>query len=45
MIGVWLFPAVTWSQSNADPKVIAAAKKEGELVSYTTMTLDQSKQT
>jgi iron(III) transport system substrate-binding protein len=40
-----LVPAVSWSQSSPDPKLIEAAKKEGELVYYTTMTLDQSKQT
>lgn len=31
------------SQANPDPKLIEAAKKEGELVYYTTMTLSQSK--
>jgi iron(III) transport system substrate-binding protein len=43
--GLLLGPAVSWSQSGPDPKLIDAAKKEGELVYYTTMTLDQSKQT
>jgi iron(III) transport system substrate-binding protein len=32
------------AQSNPDPKLIEGAKKEGEMVFYTTMTLDQSKQ-
>ena len=40
-----LVPAVAWSQSAADPRLIEGAKKEGQLVYYTTMTLDQSKQT
>jgi iron(III) transport system substrate-binding protein len=45
ILGLLLVPAVSWSQSGPDPKLIEAAKKEGELVYYTTMTLDQSKQT
>jgi iron(III) transport system substrate-binding protein len=32
------------SQSNPDPKLVEGAKKEGEMVFYTTMTLDQSKE-
>jgi iron(III) transport system substrate-binding protein len=32
------------SQTSPDPKLIEAAKKEGEVIFYTTMTLDQSKQ-
>ncbi len=36
--------AVSWSQGGPDPKVIQGAKKEGEVIWYTTMTLDQSKQ-
>ncbi|MEK7230107.1 MAG: extracellular solute-binding protein [Candidatus Binatota bacterium] len=36
-------PAIAWSQSAPDPKTIEGAKKEGEIVWYTTMTLDQSK--
>ena len=40
-----LLSADSWSQSNPDPKLIEGAKKEGQLVYYTTMTLDQSKQT
>ncbi len=38
-----LAPAMLWAQSAPDPKLIEAAKKEGVLVYYTTMTLDQSK--
>ena len=38
-----LGPAMLWAQSAPDPKLIEAAKKEGVLVYYTTMTLDQSK--
>lgn len=38
-------PAIAWSQSAADPRLIEGAKKEGQLVYYTTMTLDQNKQT
>jgi iron(III) transport system substrate-binding protein len=45
VFAVMLVPGVAWSQSSPDPKLIEAAKKEGELVYYTTMTLDQSKQT
>jgi iron(III) transport system substrate-binding protein len=45
VFGVMLVPGVAWSQSSPDSKLIEAAKKEGELVYYTTMTLDQSKQT
>ena len=36
--------AVAWSQGGPDPKVIQGARKEGEVIWYTTMTLDQSKQ-
>lgn len=39
-----LLPALARAQASADPKVIEAAKKEGEVIWYTTMTLDQSKQ-
>jgi iron(III) transport system substrate-binding protein len=38
-------PSALWAQTGPDPKVVDAAKKEGALVYYTTMTLDQSKQT
>jgi len=34
----------SWAQGSPDPKLIEGAKKEGEVVWYTTMTLDQSKQ-
>jgi iron(III) transport system substrate-binding protein len=34
---------LAWSQASPDPKLVEAAKKEGQLVYYTTMTLDQSK--
>ena len=36
-------PATGWSQSAPDPKLVESAKKEGQFVYYTTMTLDQSK--
>src|ERR671923_1626166 len=42
---ILIYPVISWAQSSPDPKVIEAAKKEGEVVYYTTMTLDQSKQT
>ncbi len=32
------------SQANPDPRLIEGAKKEGEVIFYTTMTLDQSKE-
>src|SRR5262245_46196394 len=38
-----VLPVRAWSQAAPNPKLIEAAKKEGELVYYTTMTLDQSK--
>lgn len=41
---LFFLPAPSRSQSNSHPKLIEAANKEGELVYYTTMTLDQSKQ-
>ena len=31
-------------QINPDPKLVEGAKKEGEMIFYTTMTLDQSKE-
>jgi iron(III) transport system substrate-binding protein len=34
-------PAVAFSQST-DPKIVEAAKKEGEIIWYTSMTYDQS---
>ncbi len=33
-----------YAQESPDPKVVEAARKEGEIVWYTTMSLDQSKQ-
>src|SRR3989338_10826910 len=44
MLVVCYQPAIAWSQSAPNPKVVEGAKKEGEVVWYTTMTLDQSKQ-
>ena len=37
-----LTPIAGWPQGSPDPKLIEGAKKEGEVVWYTTMTLDQS---
>ncbi len=31
-------------QSNPDPKLVEGTKKEGQMIFYTTMTLDQSKE-
>ena len=50
IVGLLIFsilaiPSVSWSQGKPDPKLIEGAKKEGQVVYYTTMTLDQSKQT
>lgn len=45
LIAVCFQPADAWSQGSANTKLIEGAKKEGELVWYTTMTLDQSKET
>src|ERR1044072_9323907 len=36
-------PLIATAQGSPDQKIIDAAKKEGELIYYTTMTLDQSK--
>lgn len=41
---VHLSATYSWSQDRLDPKPIEAAKREGEIVWYTTMSLDQSKQ-
>lgn len=38
-----LVPYSAWAQGSPNPKLVEAAKKEGELVYYTTMTLDQSR--
>src|SRR4026207_1699289 len=39
----FMAPAAGWGQSSPNAKLVEAAKKEGEVVYYTTMTLDQSK--
>lgn len=39
-----LNPSASWSQGDRDPKLIEAAKKEGRVIWFTSMTLDQSKQ-
>jgi iron(III) transport system substrate-binding protein len=38
-----LTTVAAWAQANPDPKLVEGAKKEGELIWFTTMTLDQSK--
>jgi hypothetical protein len=38
-----VIPTSAWAQSSPNAKLIEAAKKEGEVIYYTTMTLDQSK--
>src|SRR5438128_1803147 len=45
IFSILVIPSVSWSQGKAEPKLIEWAKKEGQIVYYTTMTLDQSKQT
>lgn len=45
IFSILVIPSVSWSQGKPDPKLIEGAKKEGQIVYYTTMTLDQSKQT
>jgi ABC-type glycerol-3-phosphate transport system substrate-binding protein len=40
----FLLPPPSRSQNNPDPKLIEAANKEGALMHYTTMTLEQSKE-
>lgn len=42
LLFAFLFPGVAFSQST-DPKTIEAAKKEGEIIWYTSMAIDQSK--
>lgn len=42
-VAVFLLPVASWSGS-PDPKLIEAAKKEGSIAYWTTMTLSQSKQ-
>lgn len=43
VLGLFMISKLVWAQSHADPKLIEGAKKEGQLVYYTTMTLDQSR--
>ena len=43
LAAVCLTTVAAWAQANPDPKLIEGAKKEGEVIWYTTMTLDQSK--
>jgi iron(III) transport system substrate-binding protein len=45
LMGALLLPGFAGAQVAPDPKIIEGAKKEGQLVYYTTMTLDQSKVT
>src|SRR4030095_7537019 len=45
ILGILLLPVISWSQRGPDHKSSERDKKEGQLVYYTTMTLDQSKQT
>src|SRR5207244_12285735 len=45
IFSILVISSVSWSQGKAEPKLIEGAKKEGQIVYYTTMTLDQSKQT
>lgn len=42
-LGFLLIAALSWAQSGADPKLIDAAKKEREVVWYTTTNLETSK--
>ena len=42
IVALQSFPV--YAQESPDPKVVEAARKEGEIVWYTTMSLDQSKQ-
>ena len=41
-LGLLVMPAVSWSQGSLDPKIIEGAKKEGQLVDYTTVAQVQS---
>src|ERR1043166_2298812 len=45
LLGALLMPSLGWAQGALNPKLIEGAKKEGQLVYYTTMTIDQSKPT
>jgi len=45
LLVIWLsslWPGFVHSQEGADPKIVQAARKEGEIVWYTTMSSDQS---
>ena len=43
LFSAFLLPVAIQAQGTPNPKTLEAAKKEGEVVYYTTMTLDQSK--
>jgi iron(III) transport system substrate-binding protein len=43
LLATLCIPAMARSQTAPNPKLLEAAKKEGEVIYYTTMTLDQSK--
>ena len=43
LLATLCIPAMAHSQTAPNPKLLEAAKKEGEVIYYTTMTLDQSK--
>jgi iron(III) transport system substrate-binding protein len=43
LLALLCVPATAGSQAAPNPKLLEAAKKEGEVIYYTTMTLDQSK--
>src|SRR4030095_814296 len=42
LLCLWIPPM--YAQEGPDPKVVEAARREGEIVWYTTMSLDQSKE-
>ena len=43
LVMTFIAPLVACAQGSPNPKLVEAARKEGELIYYTTMTLDQSK--
>src|SRR5262245_19852681 len=45
VVGILLVHVVSWFLSSRDAKTIKETKEEGQVVYYTTMTLDQSNQT
>src|SRR5215467_13939079 len=45
LLGFVIVPVLCWAQGSPDAKLLEGAKREGQLVYYTTMTLDQSKHT